>query len=144
MEISTGLRIPLTHEGEEIGSLRFDPTDVRFAESLYDFLDDLKQAEKDYAARAEELDKNAGADEYGVSTNARAQLALTREMCGYLHEHIDKLFGANTSALVFGESLSLEAIYDFLDGLAPYLDKAQAERVKKYTNRTQRRAALRK
>jgi len=42
--------------------------------------------------------------------------------------------GAGTSQIVFGESLNIDAVVQFFEGIRPYMQKARAEKVAKYTN----------
>lgn len=144
MEINTKVRIAIMQEGAEVGAIRLDPSDVGFMEKVYDTLDDFKRVETEYAQRAEELEKDEQLDDYGIPQNARQVLALWRELIEYMYGRIDTLFGDGVSKMAFGETRSIYAVYDFFDQLTPYLEQAQAERIKKYTNRAQRRAALRK
>lgn len=144
MQIRTGVTIPIERDGVEVGAIHFDHSDVAFAERLYDVLDNIQHAEDQYALRAEELERDQAVDQYGIPCNGRERLRLIREICELIRVQIDGMFGGGTSAMVFGESLSMDAIDQFFDGITPYLEEAQAARIKQYTNRQQRRTALRK
>lgn len=140
MKISTGIIIPIERDGVDVGEIRFDPTDLVFAERVYDLIGRLETLETEFSARVAALDANSEQDQYGIPRNARDRLALQREICESMHSEIDACFGAGTSEMVFGASRSQEAIELFLEGIQPYLEDAQQKRIARYTNRAQRRA----
>lgn len=144
MKISTGAKITIERDDEVVGAIRFDPSDVLFMERVYDLMDGLEKAQSDYEARAAEIDKEERVDQYGIPLNGREQVKLMRDFCEFMHAKIDGLFGDGTSEMVFAGALSMDTIFDFLDGLTPHLEQAQAERIKKYTNRAQRRGTLKR
>lgn len=144
LNISTGVSIPVTRDGQEVGTIHFNPNDVAFAENVYELIGALETAEQDYSRRASELEADKTEGKYGLPANQRARLALLREVCETMHARIDEVFGEGTAQICFGGALDLDAIWDFFDGIAPELDAAQQERIKRYTqrrgNRQQRRA----
>lgn len=140
MEVKTAVSVPIERDGAHVGVLKFDPSDVVFMERVYDLMDHLEQKRAQYAAQAEALEAEGEKNEYGIPKNARAYLKLLREICAYAHGEIDKVFGAETSAMVFGEALSLDAVADFFTQLTPYLDEVREEKMENYLNRGQRRA----
>lgn len=144
MRVDTSIKIPVERDGEKVGAIRVDPSDVVFAEKMYDLIGDMEAMQTDFEKRSAALDGSDAKDKYGIPMNARERLRLMREACEAMYGKIDAVFGAGTSEMVFGETRSLEAIEQFFDGIAPYLEEAQAERIKKYTNRAQRRTALKK
>lgn len=144
MKVDTSIKIPVERDGEEVGAIRVDPSDVAFAERIYDLIGDAETMQADFDKRAAALDGNNEKDKYGIPVNARERLRLMREVCEAMHSKIDTVFGAGTSEMVFGDARSMDAVDQFFDGIAPYLEDAQAERIKKYTNRAQRRTALKK
>lgn len=143
MKVDTSIKIPVERDGEEVGAIRVDPSDMVFAERMYDLIGEMETMQADFEKRSAALDGDT-MDKYGIPVNARERLRLMREVCEAMHGKIDAVFGAGTSEMVFGATRSLEAIEQFFDGIAPYLEEAQAERIKKYTNRAQRRTALKK
>ena len=144
MQIITGVDIPIERDGMTAGVLHIDPTDVAFAEKSYDLIDELEAAEAVYEKRAAELDLDQSVDKHGIPTNARARLKLLRDACTDLRAKIDGVFGAGTADMAFGETCSFDVIEQFLDGIVPALESAQNKRIAKYTNRAQRRTALKK
>lgn len=144
LNITTGVTIPVTRDGQETGAIHFNPNDVAFAEKVYDLIGALEAAEQEYTRRANELEADKTEGPYGLPANQRQRLALLREVCETMHARIDDVFGEGTAQICFGGALDLDAIWDFFDGIAPELDAAQQERIKRYTqrrgNRQQRRA----
>lgn len=144
LNITTGVSIPVSRDGAEVGAIHFNPNDVAFAERVYDLIGEMDAAEQDYTRRAEELEADTMEGPYGLPANQRQRLALLREVCEAMHARIDEVFGDGTAQLCFGGALDLDAIWQFFDGIAPHLDAAHQERIKKYTqrhgNRQQRRA----
>ncbi len=144
LEIKTGVTIPVTRDGTEVGSLRFNPNDVAFAESVYAMIGELDAAEREYSRKAAELEADTSVDKYGLPVNQRERFALVREICETMHAKIDAAFGAGTSGMVFGGAMDLDVLWQFFDGILPSMDQAHQERIKEYTerhgNRQQRRA----
>ena len=144
MEIKSGISIPVERNGKHVGDLCFDPSDVVFAEKIYDLIGSLGKTQAEYEAKAASLEADTRTDSFGLPVNARDRLRFLREACEDMHGKIDTVFGDGTSAMVFGSALSLEAIGMFFEGLAPYMESARADKVGKYLNRDQRRAVLKK
>jgi hypothetical protein len=114
--------------------IAFDPGDVTFAERFYLLLRNFEEKQAQYEARAHELDaKSQELDSYGLPANLGESLAFLREVCTFMREQIDTLFGAGTSQTAFGESLSLQAIGQFFDGIIPFVQKARAGKLEKYS-----------
>ena len=144
LEVISGLSIPVSRYGEEVGTIRFNPNDVAFSERAYALIGEMDIAEKEYTRKAGELEAENAKDENGIPANMRKRLALMREICEAMRRRIDEVFGEGTSQICFGDALDMDAIWDFVEGVSPYLDEAHQERIKKYTqrrgNRQQRRA----
>ena len=138
MKIETGLSIPVERNGEHVGSLHFNPDDVCFVEHVYGLIGELEQAEKAYEAKAKELEADKAVDEYGIPKNIRARLQFLREVCEDLYAKIDTVFGAGTSEMVFGGALSLSAIEQFFDGLAPHFEQVRADKMAPYLSESKR------
>lgn len=139
MKINTGIAVPIERDGAEAGEFRFDPSDIALAERFYDLMEYFRARQDEYEKRLRALDAEQMLDEHGIPSNARARLSLAREACLDVHKKIDEVFGAGVSDMAFGGTLSFDAIEQFFDGLMPYLDEASQARIRKYTNREQRR-----
>lgn len=127
-------RIPIERDGEAVGVLVFDPSDIIFAERFYKLLGDFQEKQTQYQARAKELDAIQGTDENGAPANLEGGIALIREICEYMRGEIDNLFGAGTSAMVFGDSMVLETFSQFFEGVTPMIQSVREEKVTRYLN----------
>ena len=127
-------QIAITRDGEQTGVLQFDPSDVVFAEKFYNLIAEFQAKAKEYEPRANELESNTEKDKNNLPVNFGERLALLREVCEYIRNRIDHLFGIGTSQAAFGEVYDTELIVQFLEGLKPFFQKARSEKIKKYTS----------
>ncbi len=123
--------------------IEFNPGDVTFVERFYRLIQDFESKQADYQARAEEIDRSNQVGEDGVPVNVQDRLAFMREVCSYMREKIDYLFGAGTSQMVFGDAFSLEMIGQLFDGLTPFIQQARREKLVKYTSGKKRGRVMR-
>lgn len=119
--------------------LVFNPSDVIFVEKFYKLLDNFQKSLTQYQSRFEALEKVKETDTNGVPVNVEARFDVIKEVCGYIRDEIDSLFGAGTSQMVFGDSMNLDAFAQFFDGIKPFIQKARTEKIEKYTNKRPRR-----
>lgn len=108
--------------------IEFDPTDVLFIERFYAMYREFEAKQKEYEQRANELDT---ADPESKITDG---IQFLKDVCGFMHGKIDVLFGAGTSQKAFGDSMSLNAIGMFFEGVTPFIMKERSEKVQKYSN----------
>lgn len=142
LKINTGFTIiPIERDGESVGSISFNASDAVWVEKLYSLFEKLESKEKEYAKKEEKLAKSTELDKYGIPKNFKGQVALYRESCEYVREEIDLLFGVGTSEIVFGSTNSFEVFNQFLNGITPFVQKTREEKMGKYLNREQKRAA---
>jgi len=133
--ISTGQkRLPITRDGEPVGEIIFNPNDVVFAEKFYRLIGELQKLNTQYEVRAKAIDNDDSMDENGIPANTTAKLEMMREVCEYLREQIDGLFGAGTSTIVFGNAMTLDPFEQFFTGLTPFIQSVRSSKVAKYTN----------
>jgi len=138
IQIDSGeIRLTINHDPERV--ISFNPKDSLFAEKFYKLVGELQEKQKEYKARAEELESNEEVDENGLPKNAPELLALVTESCQYMREQIDHLFGKGTSDTAFGGANTLEMFVQFFDGVGPFIGKARAEKINQYTNKRPRR-----
>jgi hypothetical protein len=134
MKISTGLVIiPVERDGENVGSIRFNPNDIGFAQRFYDLLGEFETKQQEFSKRAENMGDGGGLDEYGLPKNAGEQLALYHEICDFMKAKINELFGSGTSKTVFGDAVVLDMFADFFEGVTPYIQQARGDKIAKYT-----------
>lgn len=126
IHLDSGLkRIAINDDPERV--IVFDPTDVLFAERFYSVYGDFERKHEEYQARAKELAaKGVDGFEEGI--------AFMREVCTFMRERIDVLFGAGASQKVFGDTLSIAMIGQFLEGMIPFFAQSRSEKTKKYIN----------
>lgn len=130
LTIRTGIRLLVNDDPDRV--IAFDPDDVQFAERFYDLYRVMFGDVKRYEARAAELDAVTETDENGWPVNAGERLVFQRELCQDMHAQIDALFGEGTARAAFGDSLSVDSIMQFFEGVMPFIQSARAERVAKY------------
>src|SRR5690348_3582098 len=117
LEITTaGKRIPIVRDGENVGVLAFNPDDVVFAEKFYRLYGELQQRFAEYQDRAVALESDGETDLNDLPVNLGERIALAKEACTFAYAQIDILFGAGTSAMVFGDTFLVTAIEQFLRG----------------------------
>ncbi|ADY54713.1 hypothetical protein Sgly_0347 [Syntrophobotulus glycolicus DSM 8271] len=143
MKLTTGrIEIPIERDGENVGSLAFNPNDMAFVDRFYGLIGDFEAKEKEYQEKALALEENTETDSYGIPKNMKERLALLKDICGFLRGRIDYVFGDGVSQKVFGDANTLDMFEQFFDGIAPFIQQARVGKVEKYTgNRAQRRAA---
>lgn len=127
-------KIAITRDGEETGVLKFDPSDVLFAEKFYNLIAEFQAKAKEYEPRADLLDSNTETDANNLPVNFGERIALLREVCEYIRARIDDLFGIGTSQAAFGDVYDTELIVQFLEGLKPFFQSARAAKIEKYTS----------
>ncbi|MBG0770318.1 MAG: hypothetical protein H0S82_01340, partial [Anaerolineaceae bacterium] len=125
-------RLAIDDDPERV--ISFVPDDVLFAERFYGLLDSIKVKEAEYRERAALLSENKTVDEFGIPETAPAGIALLREVCDFMRDEIDTVFGEGTSQKVFGEYRSLSMIEQFFKGITPYIQTARKEKTRQYTD----------
>lgn len=135
LNISTGTkRIPVVRDGAQAGELVFNPSDVVFAEKFYKLIGEFEKQYTQYQAQARALEKNDALDANDIPANTVQRLQLVRDSCEFAYVQIDALFGTGTSAMVFGDSMIPDAIMQFFEGVAPFVQRVRTEKMQKYTN----------
>ena len=127
-------KIAITRDGEDTGVLKFDPSDVIFAEKFYNLIAEFQAKAKEYEPKAMALDGNTATDTNGLPVNFGERIALLRDVCEYIRARIDHLFGIGTSQAAFGDAYDTELIVQFLDGLKPFFQSARMAKIEKYTS----------
>ena len=132
LRIDTGLKRLVIGDGPEV--VEFNPTDVKWAELFQGMRQELLNKVDELQARSKELEAKAKAPgTTGVAAEIeKSGLALRTEVCVYMREKIDRLFGENTSQKVFGDLMSEYAITSFLEQVSPYIQIARAAKVAAY------------
>lgn len=131
LRIDTGVKHVVINDGPEF--IEFNPSDVVFAERFYQLVRDFEVKQVEYKKRADLIDLNNKALPDGIPDNFPDSLALMREVCEFMRQRIDGLFGEDTSQRVFGDTLSLNMFEQFFTGITPFIRTARAMKVAKYT-----------
>lgn len=122
-------------------TIEFDPEDLNFIDGFYELIGEFEAKEAEYSKRAEELQSDEQLDGYGIPKNMKAVITLAKEVCEYMKEKVDQVFGDGTSEKAFGKAMALDMFGQFFDGVTPYISSARDSKIEKYTgNRAQRRA----
>lgn len=123
--------IAIERDGENVGSIWFDPTDFGLL------------------SRLEEVQRRIEAQNIDIQTgDASAMIEATRQLDQTLRGEIDYVFGEGTSEVVFGNTFTLgthsgvSMLEQFLDGAARYIEaemqkenKAAEKRQAKYSGK---------
>jgi hypothetical protein len=134
IKIDSGIkRIAINDDPDNV--IEFNPTDVIFAEKFYALMRDFEAKQDEFDRRSKELDAHKDElDANGLPVNFAQGVAFLRETCGFMREKIDYLFGDGASQKAFGDTLSLDMIAQFFQGMTPFIQTARADKVLKYTN----------
>lgn len=139
LHIDTGeLRVLINDDPNRV--LVFNPSDVNFAERFYSLVGEFKKKLLDYKARAEVIDNVTAKDEDGLPINQSDRIAILKEACEYIKGRIDNLFGEGSSAVAFGDALTMDMFQQFFEGITPLIKNVRSNRVQKYTNARPKRA----
>ncbi len=126
LRINSGAKRIQINDGPEY--IEFNPADVGFAERFYKVYREFEMKQAEYAARAAEIDANESADD-------GEKIAFLAEVCRYMRDRIDYVFGAGVSQKAFGDALSLDMIGQFFDGMTPFVQTARSEKMAKYSRK---------
>lgn len=119
--------------GDESRLLIFNPSDVLFAERFYKLIGEFESRLTEYQKQSVILEADNTPNGNNMPANMAVRLELIKEACEYSRESIDKVFGAGTSQTVFGDTLSLDAVQQFFEGITPFISAVRSEKVQKYT-----------
>ena len=126
--ISSGAKsVNIVRDGEKVGVFTFNPKDVKEAQRHSEIVAEMEVKREKYIEKATELDKG---------NDVQAKIDFLAEFIADIHNDIDKVYGSGTSKMVFGDTLELDMISDFLRSLAHHYTKASEERTAKYKKKT--------
>lgn len=112
--------------------ISFNPEDVLFAEKFYNLLQEFQEKQKEYEIRLNEIKAAEVLDETGIPKNLSDTLTVVEEICDFMRNKIDEVFGAGTSNVAFGEAKSLTMIEQFFQGIVPFIQAGRAQKLSKY------------
>lgn len=131
LRIDAGVRRIMVNE-DPARVIEFNPEDVLFVERFYALIKIFEEQEAKYQARVKELQAHEEKDQYGIPKNTEDTLQLVIEVCNFLREQIDRVFGPGTSQTAFGNTQALKMFEQFFSGIAPFIQSARVEKVAKY------------
>jgi hypothetical protein len=136
IKISTGIkRIHIIRDDDFEADISFNPTDALFAEKFYMVYKEFMKKQEEYNLKSKELDEHKNeVDENGIPSNIEQGISFLTEVCTFMRDKIDQLFGAGTSDKVFGNTQSIDAINQFFSGIIPFVSKARAEKISKHVS----------
>jgi len=145
ININTGA-VSLTVNDDPARVIRFNPTDVNFAERVYQLIEDVQVKEKEMTVRSKDIDKRDTLTADGLSALINERIALAKESCVYLRAEIDRVFGQGTAQAAFedandlgdvdeetGQIIRQSMFMQFFDGILPYFKKSREAKINQYT-----------
>lgn len=133
LNIDTGV-VRLTINDDPKRVIKFNPSDVVFAEKFYRLIKEFELKQVSYQTRADEIDAVKDVDEHGIPANIEDSFEFLKDVCGYMREKIDGVFGEGTSQTAFEDAVNLEMFEQFFDGITPFIEKARTKKTQAYTN----------
>lgn len=113
--------------------IAFNPEDISFIDAFYDLIGEFDTKIEEFKQRELILRKNKAVDKYGIPISTKEEIKLTKDLCTYLREKIDALFGVGTADTVFGKANTPDMFVQFFDGITPFIQTAREKKVQKYT-----------
>ena len=92
-----------------------------------------RDSENEIKEKLEEIRKDQTESPYGMPNSIRREVQLTAEMCRYMREQIDTVFGAGSSQTIFGDVNVPTMFGEFFTLIGPCISSARSGAVKKYT-----------
>ncbi|MFH0957107.1 MAG: DUF6673 family protein [Pseudomonadota bacterium] len=141
IRIDTGVkRIMINDDPNNV--IEFNPGDVSFAEGFQGLISEFEMKMVEYQRRSDEIEANNELDEHGIPSNLEARLKLMREVCEFIREKIDHIFGVGTSQKLFGNALSLDMFTQFFEQITPFIQRDRLAKVAKYQKKPQRKQVM--
>lgn len=132
LRIDTG-SIRLAINGDENRIIEFNPEDIVFVEKFYNLIKEFEVKEVEFREKAEKIaESQAELDGNGIPVNTLENIQLVRDLCDYLRDKIDAVFGAGTSAKAFEDAQTLNMFEQFFTGITPFVQKARGQKLEKY------------
>lgn len=131
IRIDSGIK-RIAVNGDEKRVIEFNPQDIVFVEKFYGLIKQFEEKEVVFKERSAAISAKEGMDELGIPLNTADSIQLALELCNYLREQIDAVFGAGTSQNAFGEARTLEMFEQFFNGIMPFIQGARSEKMGKY------------
>ena len=126
--LSNTVRLTVNDDPDRV--VEFNPSDVGFVSRFYDLMDNVEAKEGEYNAKLEEIQKDSSINSFGAPNALKKEIALTAEICDYMREQVDAVFGEGTSRTVFGD-MNVPAMFgEFFNEIAPHITAARNKATK--------------
>lgn len=135
-------KIRLAINNDENRIIEFDPNDVRFINRYYSMIANFEIKQKEFMDKAAEIDKITTYNSFGMKVSDIEGSKLTLEMCEYMREQIDFVFGDGTSDTVFGDTIYPGMIDEFLSGIAEYISSSRNSKIEKYIGKNESKGVI--
>lgn len=138
LKISTGeKRLAVSVNGVNGHEIVFNPNDVLFVEKLHHLYRLVMEKAREWERREPEISAAIQAipvDENGVPETVDPAVNPLIEINQFMRKQIDDLFGAGTSAAVFGDAVyrNPEIYLQLVEGIKPYVEAVRETAVSKY------------
>lgn len=141
LKIDSGaVNLPIIRDGEETGTISFNPYDLAWVEKFEDLRPSVEKKLEEMSQEETDLDKVIEtAEGQALIDTQRKRKELRREAFSYFYELIDSMFGEGTSKVAFGETMNVMAIYSFIDGVTGYMKPLRNEKMAPYLAAGKRR-----
>lgn len=113
--------------------IEFNPEDIAFIDAFYGLIQEFDAKMNEFKQRELVIRKNKAVDKFGIPLSTKEEIKLTKDLCAYLREKIDALFGDGTSDAAFGRSNTPDMFVQFFNGITPFIKTAREKKVAKYT-----------
>lgn len=133
IQIDAGIK-RITVNGDPNRVIEFNPEDILFVERFHNLIRVFEEKEKEYSARAKELQS---IEATGLTDNQTLlSIQLVRDLCSFLNEQIDSVFGEGTSKAAFAGAQTLNMYEQFFEGIVPLIKSARSKKAAKYIRKS--------
>jgi hypothetical protein len=130
IRVDSGLKRIQVNDGPEF--IEFNPEDIVFIEAFYNMAKEFDLRKDGYTAKFESLAVGEEGTDNPYGSEMDEKIALLREVCEFMREQIDLVFGEETSQKVFGDAMTLNMFAQFIDGINPFISPVREKKVAKY------------
>lgn len=127
---TSAIRLAINDDENRI--VEFDPEDQGFVNRYYTMMANFDEKKNGFIEKAKFIDEIDGVNSYGIKLSNIEGNKLVLEMCDYMKEQIDFVFGKGTSEKVFGNMMRLDMFDQFLEGISGYVMESRNSKMEKY------------
>jgi len=135
IRIDVGIkRVIINNDSNRI--IEFNPSDIEFAERFYQLIEDFDTKMNDFEEQAKKFVNIKGLHKEDIPDDMKERFAFMREVCIFIKDRIDNLFGEGTSQIAFGNATNFDMFVQFFNGLTPIFNDARTKKIAKYIDKT--------